>query len=594
MPQVRIAHAEPRPGRQPGGGFRISSFLVVLADDSGGRALPVWLIGPEGHGLWEVLGAPGDSHHLIEAAETLTSRMLQGAGVQVTGVEIDELDPALTSGPQRGRSDVRPVARIEFTQAGTAAPQQMRARLGYALALAAAAGAPVRVADQVMDRLAVTVHGEDLLREFLGDDVPRPGEQAESEVPRFAPRNLTFADGLAGWEFGGSFRDPDPDAAGYRCAAEAGVAVVASATDKPEGAAALAQSVLVHEYVGRTVTFRAEIRTEDVADEAGLHLLGGMPTGPVSLEKSLTAPMSGSNDWTGLELSATVAEHGGMVQFGVFLRGPGRVEFRNPGLTFTPGPARAAGGNLLALPLGGAFFREGGGAFHGVGGGEDRGDDLALAGEGGRAVPVSRLDDDALGGRESQRGVLRDPAGQFPGGRQRLASRDDDVYQAGLAQALGGVVAAGQRDFHGQVIRYAARQPEQAARARHQAALDLGQAELGLVAGHHQVAGQRELEPAGQRVAFYCGDDRLARRLLHDAAEAAAGHDRGISGKEALQVHAGAERAASAGQDQYPHVIPAVQVVDGGRDTPGYRAVNRVPGLGPVDGDDGDTVAYLG
>jgi hypothetical protein len=42
MTNVRIAHVEPRPGRMPAGGFRIHSFLVVLADDPGGRALPVW------------------------------------------------------------------------------------------------------------------------------------------------------------------------------------------------------------------------------------------------------------------------------------------------------------------------------------------------------------------------------------------------------------------------------------------------------------------------------------------------------------------------------------------------------------------------
>ena len=50
----------------------------------------------------------------------------------------------------------------------------------------------------------------------------------------------------------------------------------------------------------------------------------------------MTVPLAGSNDWTALELSAHVAEHGGMVQFGVFLRGPGRVALRNPRLSFTP------------------------------------------------------------------------------------------------------------------------------------------------------------------------------------------------------------------------------------------------------------------
>ena len=63
----------------------------------------------------------------------------------------------------------------------------------------------------------------------------------------------------------------------------------------------------------------------DNAGKAGLHLLGGMPTGPVSLPKSVTVPLAGSTDWTALEVSARVAEHGGMVQFGVFLRGPGRL-----------------------------------------------------------------------------------------------------------------------------------------------------------------------------------------------------------------------------------------------------------------------------
>jgi hypothetical protein len=196
----------------------------------------------------------------------------------------------------------RASARIEFTAAGAAGPRQMLVPLCYALALAAAFGAPVRVAGPVMASLAVATRGEDLLGQFPGDDAPRPGEPREPGVPRFAPRNLTFTDGLAGWE--------------------------------PEGFAALAQSVLVHEYVGRTVTFRAE----GVMNQAGLHLLGGMPTGPVSLPNSVTVPLAGSADWTALEVSARVAEHGGMVQFGIFLRGPGpgRVALRNPRLSFTP------------------------------------------------------------------------------------------------------------------------------------------------------------------------------------------------------------------------------------------------------------------
>jgi hypothetical protein len=87
---------------------------------------------------------------------------------------------------------------------------------------------------------------------------------------------------------------------------------------------------------GRSVTFRAEVRAEGVTGEAGLHLLGGMPTGPVSLPDRVTVPVAASTGWAACEVSARVAEHGGLVQFGVFLRGPGRIALRNPRLSFTP------------------------------------------------------------------------------------------------------------------------------------------------------------------------------------------------------------------------------------------------------------------
>ncbi len=165
MTTVRIAQTEPWPGKRMGGrGFRISSFLVVLADDAGGRALPIWLIGPEGHGLFR-----GDGNHPHpEPAEVITAGLLRAADVTVTGVDIDELDAALTTGPQHGRDLARAAARIEFTAAGTAEPRHLPVRIGYALALARATGAPVWVADQLMDQLAVPAQG-DLVDQFTRD-----------------------------------------------------------------------------------------------------------------------------------------------------------------------------------------------------------------------------------------------------------------------------------------------------------------------------------------------------------------------------------------------------------------------------------------
>ena len=90
----------------------------------------------------------------------------------VTGVDIDELDPALTTGPQHGRDLAQAAARIEFTAAGAAEPGQIPVRIGYALAMAAATGAPVRMADNLMDRLAVPAQS-DLAGQFTRD-VPLP------------------------------------------------------------------------------------------------------------------------------------------------------------------------------------------------------------------------------------------------------------------------------------------------------------------------------------------------------------------------------------------------------------------------------------
>ena len=58
MTAVRIAHADPWPGRRPDGGMSVRHVLVVLADDAGHRALPVRLSGRDG-GFWRLLAAPG-------------------------------------------------------------------------------------------------------------------------------------------------------------------------------------------------------------------------------------------------------------------------------------------------------------------------------------------------------------------------------------------------------------------------------------------------------------------------------------------------------------------------------------------------------
>ena len=172
MTTVRIAHAEPRPGNLGNGSFITHGYLVVLADDAGHRALPIWLRGEPGESglahLAELLGRPADEIVTAGAPEEVTARLLRAAGASVTGVDIDVTEADIDElSPQVA------VARIGL--GGPAGARQVTAGLGLGLAMAAAAGAPVRLADAVLDRLAVPVPGDDLLGPFL-DRVPPVGQ----------------------------------------------------------------------------------------------------------------------------------------------------------------------------------------------------------------------------------------------------------------------------------------------------------------------------------------------------------------------------------------------------------------------------------
>ena len=58
MTIVRIVLADPRTGRPPRGGGVNGQLLIVLADDTGHRAVPLWLPGLEFKLLWRLLDPP--------------------------------------------------------------------------------------------------------------------------------------------------------------------------------------------------------------------------------------------------------------------------------------------------------------------------------------------------------------------------------------------------------------------------------------------------------------------------------------------------------------------------------------------------------
>ena len=345
MTTIRIAHAEPRPGRLANGGFHTRGHLVVLADDAGHRAVPIWMQGADD--LANLLQRPDGQLITDGVPQELTTRLLGAARARVTGVDIDvteagatELSPEVT------------VARIGL--AGPTGTRQVTADLGLGLALAVAADAPVRLADAVLDRLAVAVPGDDLLTPFLGrvppavwpPSGPTPPRWPLATLrgrPRYEPRNLDFAGGLDRWDLdcwpgpapdqpGAADREPD-----YAAAADGPSGVLSSTVPRPAGSAALVQAVYADDYRGVTITFSGELSGDLISGQAGLRLeiLRHWWRGPATREDHGLTIAGHHRDWTSHEITARIPADADIIRFGIALTGQGRIALRNPELRST-------------------------------------------------------------------------------------------------------------------------------------------------------------------------------------------------------------------------------------------------------------------
>jgi hypothetical protein len=338
---VRIVPASHiRPKRAPDGSevpdWRPHQRLIVLADDAGHRAVPLWVIA--GHkGLLGRLGRPAADAQVASGLLETAVRLLGTAGTEVSAVDIE---PASDDVPELRSDTVTARARLA-TATGT---RPVTVSAEYGLALAAVAGAPVRVADAVMDRLAVPVPGEDMLAPFLPPADAQPGRPRQSR--RFEPRNLAFTDGLDYWELAGSFSD-DGQRAGpdYSCTAADRSAVLAATVAEPAGSAVLVQAIAAEDYRGAAVTFRGQLRATGIAGQAGLHLaVRRPPDGPIGaplLDHGSSLAVPGSSDWTWHEVTVPVPGDAAVIRFGVSLTGRGRIELR--GAELSPAPPGTRG-----------------------------------------------------------------------------------------------------------------------------------------------------------------------------------------------------------------------------------------------------------
>ena len=347
MTTVRIVHAlrHNRPARAPDGSevadWRLVQRLIVLADtvpakDGGYRAAPLWLRVRGQKELLGRLGRPAGDAEVASGLLETAARLLRAAGTAVLAVDTE---PTSDDVPELRWDTV--TARVGLAAATGTRPVTVSAE--YGLALAAVAGAPVRVADEVMDRLAVPVEGEDMLAPFLQPADARPPGSPRLER-RFEPRNMAFTDGLDHWELGGTFLRQGTGF-DYSATAENGRAILAAAGPEPAGFAILAQDIFAADYRGRTVTFRGELRTAQ-AGRAGLALRvtrprRSMPPQAASPDRGEdpavhTASATGTGAWTQYEITAQVPPDAALIRFGVFLDGAGQVELRHPGLAPHP------------------------------------------------------------------------------------------------------------------------------------------------------------------------------------------------------------------------------------------------------------------
>jgi hypothetical protein len=344
MIPVRIARAEPRPGKLGNGNFQTHGYLVVLADDAGHRAVSIWFRGEPGGSdlsqLVELAGRPAGQIVAMDAPQRLTARLVGAAGARVTGVDID-----VTTADAGELSPQDSVARVMLD--GDAGARQATASLGLGLAMAAAVGAPVRVPDAVMDRLAVPVSGEDLLTPFLdrlppgarvlpGQGLPGwPVGTLPASRPRFEPRNLDFAHGLDRWDLDSSFHRAasPPQQVDYRAATDGPSAVLSSAIARPAGAAVLVQTIFADDYRGTTVAFSGQVRTEPFTAQAGLRVevyRHWWRVGRAREDHGVT--ISGGSPWASQEVTASIPEDADLIRFGVTLAGPGQIALRSPEL----------------------------------------------------------------------------------------------------------------------------------------------------------------------------------------------------------------------------------------------------------------------
>jgi hypothetical protein len=138
-------------------------------------------------------------------------------------------------------------------------------------------------------------------------------------------------------------------------------------------------------------------------------------------------------------------------------------------------------------------------------------------------------------------------------------------------------------------------QPDRAPVDQRHAPAPAEHAEHRVLGGHAQVAPQGQLQPAGDRMALDCGNDRLGQGHAGRSHRTIAAFFDAVAPalRDGLEVGPGAEGAAGAGEYRDRLRVIDIECPKGLGQRLGGRAVHRVAEPRAVDGDDGDVVAVF-
>ena len=211
-----------------------------------------------------------------------------------------------------------------------------------------------------------------------------------------------------------------------------------------------------------------------------------------------------------------------------------------------------------------------------------------------------------LGLAHGEGAVGRDPPGVVEGPLHHLVRGAHLVEQPHLVGPPGRDLVGAEQQLHGGRERDLAGEPHGGPAAGEQATLGLQHAEGGGVGRHPEVAPAQHLHPPGHAGAVDGGHDRLVQLDvaedglgpvvepvavdLGDPGLLQAGREPGDLGDVGLEVGAHAEVGTHAGDDRHPGVVVVAEPLPGHPQLGEVVHVQRVAGLGTVDGDPDDVV----